>query len=290
MKNNDTFLDFGQHHILVILMGLPSQRTVFLGDMPVHHGHFPFHHNHSAPPSDMRTKLFGGCCRSISSKAWLNRHKNDAFVKLAAKEDMRSRSAFKLIELQEKFRFIRHNDYVVDLGSAPGGWSLATSRILSSSGLLCSIDLLPMEPIEEAGIDAHFFQGNFQSKEVQEHVRTLGISKRRNFVDVVISDMLGNSSGNHAQDHFRSMDLCRTALGFCVGNLRPTGHFVAKYLRGSDEVELIGLMRRLFIDVRVVKPKASRSESSEMYVLARHKRKAKSDDDDDDDDDEDNYC
>ena len=218
-----------------------------------------------------------GCSRSISSKAWMNRHKNDAFVKLAAKEDLRSRSAFKLIELQEKYRFIRHNDYVVDLGSTPGGWSLATSRILSSSGLLCSIDLLPMHPIQEIGIDAHFFLGNFQSKEMQEQIRTLGLSKNRSHVDVVLSDMLGNVSGQYAQDHYRSMELCFAALEFCIGSLKPGGHFVAKYLRGSDEAEMMTELKKHFVDIRVVKPKASRSESSEMYVLARNKRKTNSD-------------
>ena len=222
-----------------------------------------------------RTKrsIATGCYRSISSKAWLNRHKNDAFVKLAAKEDLRSRSAFKLIELQDKYRFIRHSDYVVDLGSTPGGWSLATSRILSASGLLCSIDLLPMHPIQESGIDSHFFLGDFQSQDMQEQIRSLGLTKNRSHVDVVLSDMLGNSSGQYTQDHYRSMDLCYTALEFCIGSLRPGGHFVAKYLRGSDENELMTELKKWFVDIRVVKPKASRSESSEMYVLARNKRR-----------------
>lgn len=207
-------------------------------------------------------------CRTITSKSWVNRHKNDVYVKQAAKDDLRSRSAYKLIELQERFRFIQSHDYVIDLGSTPGGWSLATARILSPQGLLCSVDLLPMVGIQE-NVDAHFILGDFQAKATQDAILALGASKGRHKVDVVLSDMLQNTSGHAQQDHFRSIDLCLTALEFSQAVLKPGGSFCAKYLQGSDEVEFIQAIRKAFEVVKIVKPKASRSESSEIFVVAR---------------------
>ena len=176
--------------------------------------------------------------RSISSKEWLHRHQRDPYVKLAEKGDLRSRSAFKLIELQDRFRFINPTSFVVDLGSSPGGWSLAAAKLLGPTGLLVSVDLLAMEPVRVGGsggaaVDAHFYQGDFTSSATQEHVVQTGLSRRRASADVVLSDMLQNTSGRHDLDHFRSMDLCHEALAFCDKLLRPGGTFVAKYLRGQ---------------------------------------------------------
>ena len=207
-------------------------------------------------------------CRTITSKAWVTRHKKDVYVKQAAKDDLRSRSAYKLIELQDRFRFIHAHDYVIDLGSTPGGWSLATARILSPKGLLCSVDLLPMMSIQE-NVDAHFILGDFQAKATQDAILALGASKGRHKVDVVLSDMLRNSSGHAQQDHFRSMDLCFTALEFSQTVLKVGGSLCVKYLRGSDEAELMSQLKQSFDVVKVVKPKASRNESAEMYVLAQ---------------------
>jgi len=240
----------------------------------------------------------------------MQRHKSDQYVKQAVDGDLRSRSAFKLIELQEKHKIIKPDSYVIDLGSAPGGWSVATAGLLRfppvvkkmdksipiaeldpnspiggileneiistditkspiTYGLLCAIDLLPMDKIQG---DVRFIQGDFRTTEVQDKIRLLGKSRGRKQADVVLSDMLQNMSGQHDVDHYRSIELCTAALEFCVESLKPGGSFLCKFLRGSDDQELIVEAKLLFLDVKIVKPKASRLESTEMYLLARNKR------------------
>eukprot|EP00596_Hydrurales_sp_CCMP1899_P006105 CAMPEP_0119034104 /NCGR_PEP_ID=MMETSP1177-20130426/1147_1 /TAXON_ID=2985 /ORGANISM="Ochromonas sp, Strain CCMP1899" /LENGTH=217 /DNA_ID=CAMNT_0006991337 /DNA_START=389 /DNA_END=1043 /DNA_ORIENTATION=+ len=135
-------------------------------------------------------------------------------------------------------------------------------------GLLCAIDLLPMDKIQG---DVRFIQGDFRTTEVQDKIRLLGKSRGRKQADVVLSDMLQNMSGQHDVDHYRSIELCTAALEFCVESLKPGGSFLCKFLRGSDDQELIVEAKLLFLDVKIVKPKASRLESTEMYLLAEIK-------------------
>lgn len=206
----------------------------------------------------------GGVHRRFSSKAWMQRHKSDQYVKQAVDKDLRSRSAFKLIELQEKYKIIRPDSFVIDLGSSPGGWSVATAGFLrfpkvvkrvvseldsqpqaatddksaiistgvatapSTYGLLCSVDLLVMDSVQG---DSHFIQGDFRTAEVQDKMRLLGNSRGRKQADCVLSDMLQNVSGQHDVDHFRSIELCQTALEFCINSLKPGGSLLCKFLR-----------------------------------------------------------
>jgi 23S rRNA (uridine2552-2'-O)-methyltransferase len=215
------------------------------------------------------------------NKAWISRHKNDKYVKAAVEGDLRSRSYFKLTEIQEKYNIIKRNDFVIDLGAAPGGWSLATSKIFSqydikfsdinkkyipSTSLLCAVDLLPMDPISNTII----IQGDFNDSKVQDQLFFL--SDKNGKADVVLSDMLQNASGHRSSDHFRSIELCLSALDFCETCLSKGGHFLCKFLRGSDDNELTDAAREMFTDVKIVKPKASRNESSEIYLLAMKKK------------------
>lgn len=207
--------------------------------------------------------------RLINSTTWINRHKNDLYVKKSIQQDLRARSAFKLQEIQTKYKLIQNSHFVLDMGSAPGGWSVIASKILNpSSGLLISVDLLPIEPIDKA-THSHIIQGDMLSESTKNLI--LNISKGR-LMDVILSDMMVNMCGDKSTDHFRSMDLCHFALSYCDTFLRPGGHFVCKYFRGSDEKELLDETRLLFGSVKVVKPEASRSESSEMYLVAMNKK------------------
>lgn len=215
------------------------------------------------------------------NKAWISRHKNDKYVKAAVEGDLRSRSYFKLTEIQEKYNIIKRNDFVIDLGAAPGGWSLAISKIfdqfdikfstidkkyIPSTSLLCAVDLLPIDPIPNTII----IQGDFNDPKVKEQI--LFISDKNGKANVVLSDMLQNSSGHRSSDHFRSIELCLSALDFCETSLLKGGHFLCKFLRGSDDNELIDAAKEMFSDVKIVKPKASRNESSEIYLLAMKKK------------------
>lgn len=208
--------------------------------------------------------------RFINSTTWINRHKNDSYVKKSIQQDLRARSAFKLQEIQTKYKLIRSSDFVLDMGAAPGGWSVIASKLLGPSGLLISVDLLPIEPIKDTP-HSHIIQGDMLSSSVKDQIRS--ISKGR-LMDVVMSDMMVNMCGEKSTDHFRSMDLCHFALSYCETFLKPGGHFVCKYFRGSDEKELLDETKLLFGSVKVIKPDASRSESSEMYLVALNKKKA----------------
>lgn len=207
--------------------------------------------------------------RCLSSKAWLKRHVNDEFVKMAAGQNLRSRSAFKLRDINDKYKIIRSSDSVIDLGASPGGWSQLVSEIVHGNGKVIAIDLLPIESISGCIV----LQGDMRSMEMQEKIKIcLGDG---NLANVVISDMLQNTCGHQPTDHFRSMELCHDVLEFCDRFLLPRGTLLCKYLRGSDEKELLDAAKQLFLDVKVVKPKASRLESAEIYLLARQKKDCK---------------
>ena len=209
-----------------------------------------------------------------SSKAWLARHVGDKYVKAAAAESLRSRSSFKLLEMNAKHRFLRPSSKVIDLGSAPGGWSQAMRDKIGVKHIV-AVDLLDMEPIEGVA----FIRGDFTNVETQQRVRELSPA-----IDVIVSDALMNTSGHRETDHARSMQLVEAILDFAVaaaagsssssssGRL-PT--LLAKYYRGGEERALLERCRALgWASVRSVKPDASRPESREMYLLAQTQQAA----------------
>jgi len=200
--------------------------------------------------------------RSKSSRRWLDRHVSDAYVHRAQAEGWRSRAAFKLIELDERDRFLRPGCRVVDLGAAPGGWSqVAVSRV-GPKGRVIALDLLPMEPIPGVA----FLQGDFRTDAVLEALRAeIGVRA----IDVVISDLAPNVSGVAGVDQPRAMHLAELALEFAGDCLVEGGTLVVKLFQGGGFDEFVAAVRRRFGRVAVRKPKASRPESREVYLVAR---------------------
>jgi 23S rRNA (uridine2552-2'-O)-methyltransferase len=194
------------------------------------------------------------------------RQTKDPFVRAARDAQYRSRAAFKLIQLDQKYRIFNKAKLVLDLGAAPGGWSqIASSRMSGNSRAVIAIDLLEMEPI--AKVD--FIQGDFTRPEALEKITELC---RGRSLDVILSDMSPNLSGIGQQDHIRSMDLVKTAFTFSRSALRPGGHFVAKIFDGNMTKDLKEAMATIFTEVEWAKPEASRKESSEMYILGLGKK------------------
>ncbi|KAL4211201.1 FtsJ-like methyltransferase-domain-containing protein [Rhizopus microsporus] len=181
---------------------------------------------------------------------------------IAAKANQyRARSAFKLVQIQEKYRIIRPNDVVIDCGAAPGGWTQVAAEKVSNQGLVIGIDLLPMDPIP----NAHIIQGNFLKASTQKAIQKV-LDNRK--VNLVCSDMAPSFSGNHLADHARSMELCESALAFAQSVLKPGGSFVAKFLMGGTEHEFRKKLQTLFTKVKIEKPDASRKQSTESFYVA----------------------
>src|SRR3954453_17998345 len=201
--------------------------------------------------------------RKLSSKLWLERQLNDPYVARAKREGYRSRAAYKLIEIDDKYRFLKHGGRVVDLGAAPGGWTqVAAQRVGAGEGRgkVVGIDLLPVEPF--AG--ATFLQLDFMAPEAPERLVELLAGP----ADVVLSDMAANATGHRKTDHLKIMGLAEAAADFARAVLAPGGAFLCKVLQGGTEGALLADLRRDFAPVRHVKPAASRSDSAELYVLA----------------------
>ncbi|MEE4349882.1 MAG: RlmE family RNA methyltransferase [Pacificimonas sp.] len=198
--------------------------------------------------------------RTNSSARWLERQLNDPYVREAKAQGYRSRAAFKLKELDEKFGLLRGKRAVVDLGAAPGGW-LQVVREDAPKAAVVGIDLLEMDPVEGAAILQMDFMGDEAEAALQE---ALGGP-----ADLVLSDMAANTIGHKQTDHLRTMALVETALDFAVKTLAPGGAFVAKVLAGGADNELVGELKRRFKTVKHVKPPASRKGSSEWYVVAQ---------------------
>lgn len=202
--------------------------------------------------------------RSSSSTKWLQRQLNDPYVAMAKQEGYRARSAFKLIELDDKFRFLSAGKRVVDLGAAPGGWTqIAVQRVGSTpeNPLVVGLDLLEMAPIAGAKTTQLDFLDDTAPDVLKE---MLGGHK----ADVVLSDMAPNTTGMKDIDHLRIMGLLETAYAFACGILNPEGVFVAKIFQGGTEQNLLNEMKKRFKVVKHAKPPASRKESSEFYVVA----------------------
>jgi 23S rRNA (uridine2552-2'-O)-methyltransferase len=198
--------------------------------------------------------------RSTSSARWLTRQLNDPYVKQAKAEGWRSRAAFKLIELDEKYGLIKAANRVVDLGIAPGGWSQVV-RKRNPRASVVGIDLLPTEPLEGVTI----LEMDFMA----EAAPALLVEALGGPPDLVISDMAANTVGHKQTDHLRTMGLVETAAHFAIERLAPGGAFIAKVLAGGTDTELLALLKRHFTTVKHAKPPASRKDSSEWYVIAQ---------------------
>jgi 23S rRNA (uridine2552-2'-O)-methyltransferase len=197
--------------------------------------------------------------RSLASTRWLARQLNDPYVAAAKAQGWRSRAAFKLIELDDRFELIRKGTRVLDLGAAPGGWvQVAVKRGAAS---VLAVDLLPIEPVRGATL----IQGDFTDPDMPERL-TLALGGT---ADLVLSDMAPNTTGHAATDHIRIVALAEMALDFAVQVLTPGGAFVAKVFQGGTEKQILDVLKLNFASVRHAKPPASRKESSELYVVAQ---------------------
>jgi 23S rRNA (uridine2552-2'-O)-methyltransferase len=198
--------------------------------------------------------------RSASSTRWLERQLNDPYVRRAKAENYRSRAAYKLLELDERFGFLKGIGAVVDLGIAPGGWSQVLRRRAPRAKVV-GIDLLPTDPIEGVEI----VQMDFMDEQAPERLRSLLGGP----ADLVLSDMAANTVGHPQTDHLRTMALVEAGLEFAKEVLRPGGAYVAKVLAGGADSQLVAELKRHFGTVKHAKPPASRKDSSEWYVVAQ---------------------
>ncbi len=200
--------------------------------------------------------------KSKSSRRWLDRHFRDEFVKRAQHEGYRARSAYKLLEIQQKDNVLKRGMRVVDLGAAPGGWTQVVQNIVGGSGRIVGLDLLPIDPL--SGVT--FIQGDFREKVPLEQLNAvLGGAP----VDLVLSDMAPNVSGMPAVDQPGSIYLCELAMEFCREALKPGGSLVVKVFHGAGFDNYLRDLRSVFKRVASRKPKASRPQSREVYLVAQ---------------------
>ncbi len=196
--------------------------------------------------------------RTLSSQQWLQRQLNDPFVKAAKAKGYRARAAFKLTEIDDRFHLIRKGSRVVDLGCAPGGWvQVALER---GAGEVAGVDLLPVDPLPPA----HLIEGDFTDPDIGPRL----LAALGGAPDLVLSDMAPNTLGHRRTDHLRIVVLIEAAAAFAVDHLKPGGAFVAKAFQGGETAEVIRTLKAHFGDVKHVKPKASRTDSSEVFLVA----------------------
>ena len=198
--------------------------------------------------------------RTASSQAWLERQINDPFSARARAMGYRSRAAFKLTEIDERFHLLKPGAKVIDLGCAPGGW--VQVALQKKAGGVVGVDLLEIDPPLQG--DAHILQMDFTDPACPARLLELLGGPP----DVVLSDMAPNTVGHKQTDHLRIMNLIELAADFAIEVLKPGGAFVTKAFQGGETAEIIALLKKHFADVRMVKPKASRAESSEVYFVA----------------------
>ena len=199
--------------------------------------------------------------RSASSRAWLTRQINDPYVARAKREGFRSRAAYKLAEIDDKFHLLQPGVRVVDLGAAPGGWSEIAARRVGPRGRVVALDILDLKPI--AGVE--FLQLDFLDGTAPAKLKALLGGQ----ADIVLSDMAANATGHRQTDHLRIMALAEAAALFAREVLAPGGAFLCKVLQGGTESGLLAELKRDFETVKHVKPPASRADSAELYLLAR---------------------
>jgi 23S rRNA (uridine2552-2'-O)-methyltransferase len=220
----------------------------------------------SKPPSSgrgsggLKTRVKTAKGRKVGSTKWLERQLNDPYVKRARAEGYRSRAAYKILELDERFHFLKGVSRVIDLGIAPGGWSQVV-RQKAPSARIVGIDLLPTDPLEGVTILEMDFMDDTAPDKLKE---ALGGP-----ADLVLSDMAANTVGHPQTDHLRTMALVEAGLEFAAEVLRPGGAYVAKVLAGGADNQLVAELKRRFTTVKHAKPPASRKGSSEWYVVAQ---------------------
>jgi 23S rRNA (uridine2552-2'-O)-methyltransferase len=203
--------------------------------------------------------------RKLSSRTWLERQLSDPYVMRAKREGLRSRAAYKLAEIDDKYRVLKPGARVVDLGAAPGGWSEIAARRVGVKGRVIALDILDMKPIP--GVE--FINLDFLDDVAPERLKASLGGMAQGKVDVVLSDMAANTSGHRQTDHLRIMALAEAATAFAREVLANGGTFVCKVLQGGTEAALLAELKRDFESVRHVKPPASRTDSAELYLLAR---------------------
>jgi 23S rRNA (uridine2552-2'-O)-methyltransferase len=211
----------------------------------------------------LKTRVKTARKRSLSSTLWLARQLNDPYVAAAKRDGYRSRAAYKLIEMDERYHLFKPGGRIVDLGAAPGGWSqIAADKVKAKDGRgkVVGVDLLDMEPI--SGVT--FAVKDFNDADAPEFVKQMLGGE----ADGVMSDMAANTTGHKQTDHLRIVGLAELAADFALDVLAPGGFFVAKVLQGGTEGQLLARLKRDFATVRHVKPAASRADSAELYVLA----------------------
>ncbi|MDA7441602.1 23S rRNA (uridine(2552)-2'-O)-methyltransferase RlmE [Candidatus Pseudothioglobus singularis] len=196
-----------------------------------------------------------------SSRRWMHEHLSDEFVKKAQKEGYRSRAVYKLLEIVEKKAIIKNGDKILDLGAAPGGWSQVAAKLVGSQGKVIASDILPIELID--GVD--FLQGDFTEQSVYDDLLVMTDGAK---VDVVLSDMAPNMSGQLSVDQPKSMYLAELAIEMAIKTLNPGGSFVVKVFQGDGFDVFVQNAKKAFKKVSVIKPKASRPRSKEVYLLA----------------------
>lgn len=194
-------------------------------------------------------------------KAWIQERKRDYYYKKAKEENFRSRAAYKLLQAVEKYHFIKEGDVVVDLGAAPGGWTQAARKIVSSIGFVLGVDLKPIKPFPERNVKTII--GDITNGEIVKQV----LEELPRKADVVVSDASPNISGIWELDHARQIDLAQRALEIALEILKPGGNFFVKVFQGDMLDDFTGKVKRFFKNVKVIKPRASRAKSSELFVL-----------------------
>ena len=202
--------------------------------------------------------------RSNSSARWLARQLNDPYVAKAKAEGYRSRAAFKLAQLDEKYNLLKPGMRVVDLGCAPGGWAQVAVKKVGDTGIVVGCDLLEVPPI----VGATLIVQDFLTEDAPDIIKALLSKAGSAQADLVLSDMASNTTGHGPTDHIRIMHLCELAYHFACEILAPGGGFVCKVLKGGTETDLLKLMQRDFTTVKHAKPGASRQDSAESYVVA----------------------
>lgn len=213
---------------------------------------------------DLKVRLKPGKGRKSSSRRWLERQLNDPYVAEAKRRGYRSRSAFKIAEIDDKYGFLKPGAAVVDLGAAPGGWSqVAAERVRAAEGqgAVVAIDVHGIEPIPGVAI----LHKDFYDPDAPA---ALMAALGREGADAVLSDMAAHATGHRQTDHLKIIDLADIAIDFARQVLKPGGTFVAKMLRGGTEAQLLAALKRDFANVRHVKPKSSREDSAELYLVA----------------------
>jgi 23S rRNA (uridine2552-2'-O)-methyltransferase len=211
----------------------------------------------------LKTRVRTARKRSLASTLWLERQLNDPYVAQAKREGYRSRAAYKLIEMAEKYGLFRPGQRIVDLGAAPGGWSQVAAQAVKAAegkGRVVAIDILPMDAV----VGVEFELMDFHAPDAPERLK----ARLSGLADGVMSDMAANATGHRKTDHLRIVGLAELAADFASSVLAPGGFFVAKVLHGGSEGELLARLKRDFAVVRHLKPKASRADSAELYVMA----------------------